>query len=182
MSRIGNAIILIPAGVTIEMTGNHIVASGSKGKLEMDFPVEIKVAVTDSDVKVSRKSDQKKSRALHGLIRSLIANMVKGVSEGWTKNLELVGVGFRVQGGGDKLTLNVGYSHPVDIQAPEGISFEVRDNTKITVSGIDKGLVGQTSAKIKAVRPPEPYKGKGIRYEGEYVRRKAGKAGKVGAK
>jgi large subunit ribosomal protein L6 len=182
MSRIGNAPITIPTGVTVEQTGAHLVVNGSKGKLELDIQRGIEVAINDNIINVSRKNEQQKVKALHGLSRSLINNMVIGVSEGWTKNLELVGVGYRVVGGGDKLTLAVGYSHPVEVSAPEGIDFEVKDTTKITVSGISKELVGQVAAKIRDVRKPEVYKGKGIRYQGEYVKKKAGKAGKVGAK
>ncbi len=180
MSRIGNAPIQIPAGVTATKTGGKIVVNGSRGQLELSPDLRISVEINDGILQVKRKNEQKVVKALHGLTRSLIANMVTGVTEGWSKNLELVGVGFRAQGNGDKLTLAVGYSHPVEIIAPTGIEFEVSDNTKITVSGIDKQLVGEMAAKIRKVRPPEPYKGKGIRYEGEYIRRKAGKAGKVG--
>lgn len=182
MSRVGNAIITIPAGVTVEITGKHLVVNGSKGNLEMDIPANIEVKNVDGVISVSRKNDQTKVRALHGLTRALINNMVLGVSTGWTKNLELVGVGFRAQSSGDKLTLNVGYSHPVDVAAPEGIVFQVTDNTKISVSGISKELVGQVAANIRQVRKPEVYKGKGIRYQGEVIKRKAGKAGKAGAK
>ncbi len=181
MSRIGNAPIQIPTGVTVLKNGKNISVSGSKGNLEMNFQDGIEVLIEGSVVNVKRKSEEKKVKSLHGLTRALINNMVKGVSDGWTKNLELIGVGYRAQSSGDKLILNVGYSHPVELSAPEGIRFEVKDNTKIAVSGIDKILVGQIAAKIKDVKPPEPYKGKGIRYEGEYIRRKAGKAGKVGA-
>lgn len=182
MSRIGNAPVQIPSGVTVTQTDGNLVVNGSKGSLEFGIPAKIEVSIEGSVLSVKRKTDHQKIRALHGLTRALVNNMVIGVSNGWTKNLELVGVGYRAAGGGDKLTLNVGYSHPVEIQAPDGISFEVRDNTKITVSGISKELVGQIAAKIRQVRKPEVYKGKGIRYEGEYIRKKAGKAGKVGAK
>ncbi len=181
MSRIGNLPVPISEGITVEKTGSHLVVKGTKGTLEFDFPADITVDVEGSQVIVKRKNEQKKTKALYGLVRALINNMVMGVSNGWSKNLELVGVGYRAQSSGDKLTLSVGYSHPVDVVAPEGIVFEVKDNTKVSVSGIDKNLVGQIAALVKRVRPPEPYKGKGIRYEGEYIRRKAGKAGKVGA-
>lgn len=181
MSRIGNALIQIPTGVTVEKTGSHIVVNGSKGSLNIDVHDGIEVHIEGAQITVKRKTEEKSVKSLHGLTRALLNNMVIGVSTGWTKNLDLVGVGYRAQSTGDKITLNVGFSHPVEISAPEGIRFEVKDNTKLTVSGIDKILVGQIAAKIKAVKPPEPYKGKGIRYEGEYVRRKAGKAGKVGA-
>jgi large subunit ribosomal protein L6 len=181
MSRVGNAPITIPAGVTVEKTGKTIVVNGSKGKLELNTEDGVDISIDGSTITVKRKSEDKRIKSLHGLTRALLNNMVKGVSEGWSKNLELVGVGYRAQSSGDKLILNVGFSHPVDMVAPEGIRFEVADNTKIKVLGIDKILVGQIAAKIKAVKSPEPYKGKGIRYEGEYIRRKAGKAGKVGA-
>lgn len=182
MSRIGNAPIKIPATVTVETEGSQVVVKGPLGKLQIVTLPQIKVVVEDGQVIVKRKGDNKLAKSIHGLIRSLIANMVTGVEKGWQKRLELVGVGFRTQTSGDKLTLSVGYSHPVEITAPSGIKFVVEDNTKITVSGIDKGLVGQTAARIRKVRPPEPYQGKGIRYSGEYVRRKPGKAGKAGAK
>lgn len=181
MSRIGNLPITIPSSVTVEKTGSKIMVTGPKGSLELVVQRGINVTVEDSQVIVKRKNDEPKLRALHGLTRNLIANMTVGVSEGWSKNLELVGVGFRVAGGGDKLTLNIGFSHPVEVSAPEGINFEVRDNTKIRVSGADKQLVGQVAANIKKIRVPDVYKGKGIRYEGEYIRKKPGKAGKVGA-
>lgn len=181
MSRIGNSSILIPAGVTVEITDSRVVVNGSKGDLSIDISPLIKVDIKDSQILLSRKNDQKNTKSLHGLSRNLINNMVKGVTEGWSKNLELSGVGFRAQSSGDKLTLVVGYSHPVEIVAPEGITFEVVDNTKIKVSGIDKQLVGQIAANIRAVRVPDVYKAKGIKYEGEYIRKKLGKSGKVGA-
>lgn len=181
MSRIGNMPILIPSNVTIEMNGYEVVATGPLGILKTTFRPEIKVEKTDNSLIIKRKKENQISRALHGLTRSLLANMVTGVEKGWQKKLELVGVGFRAQSTGDKLTLSVGFSHPVEITAPEGIKFTVEENTKITISGIDKQLVGETAASIRKIRPPEPYQGKGIRYSGEYVRRKAGKAGKVGA-
>lgn len=180
MSRIGNAPVQIPNGVVVEVNSQHISVSGPKGQLQIDMDPKVMAAVKDGQVLVSRKGDDKKSASLHGLTRSLINNMVVGVSEGWTKNLELVGVGFRVTSSGDKLNLTVGFSHPVEVVAPEGIRFEVADNTKIKVSGIDKYLVGQTAANIKKIRVPDVYKGKGIRYEGERIRKKAGKAGKIG--
>lgn len=181
MSRIGNSPINIPAGVTVEKNAQHIKVNGSKGSLEMDVDPTITVEITENIVSVKRKKDDKRIRAMHGLVRNLINNMVKGVTEGWSKDLELVGVGFRAQSSGDKLVLNVGYSHPVEVVAPAGISFEVVDNTKIKVSGIDKQLVGQIAANIKKVRVPDVYKGKGIRYAGEYIRKKVGKSAKVGA-
>lgn len=154
---------------------------GPMGELSTEIYPQVKVEVSDQQVLVKRKKDDKTSRSLHGLTRALIANMVTGVEKGWQKKLELVGVGFRAQASGDKLTLNVGYSHPVEVEAPSGIKFAVEENTRVLVSGIDKILVGQVAASVRKVRPPEPYQGKGIRYSGEYVRRKAGKAGKVGA-
>lgn len=180
MSRIGDAPILILDGTTIEQDGNNLVVNGPKGSLRMEISPQIKVEIQNNQIKVSRKNDLKKTKAMHGLTRNLIANMIYGVKEGWSKDLELVGVGFRASGTGNKLTLNVGFSHPVEIDAPEEINFEVSDNTKIKVLGIDKQLVGQVAANIRAVKPPDVYKGKGIRYQGEYVRKKIGKAGKVG--
>lgn len=181
MSRIGNSPINIPAGVTIEKSGKIINVSGPKGSLQLDVDSSITVDIEGNVVSVKRKKDDKAVRAMHGLIRNLINNMVTGVTEGWSKNLELVGVGFRAQSSGEKLVLNVGYSHPVEVVAPSGISFEVTDNTKIKVSGIDKQQVGQIAANIKKVRVPDVYKGKGVRYEGEYIRKKVGKSAKVGA-
>lgn len=182
MSRIGNAPIIVPSTVTVEIEGQKVSAKGPLGELSLQANPQVKVEMEDQQIIVKRKKEDKLSKSLHGLTRSLIANMVTGVEKGWQKRLELIGVGFRSQTDGSKLTLNVGYSHPVDITAPEGIKFVVEDNTKIVVSGIDKHKVGQIAAIIRDVRPPEPYKGKGIRYSGEYVRKKAGKAGKVGAK
>lgn len=181
MSRIGNAIINIPSGVEVTQQDRLIQVKGSKGQLEMTVRPEIEVEINGNEIKVSRKSEDRFARSFHGLTRALINNMVLGVSNGWTRNLEMVGVGYRAQGGGDQITLSIGYSHPVVVKAPAGVTLAVTDNTKLSVSGIDKTLVGQVAAKIRQVRPPEVYKGKGIRYQGEYVRRKAGKAGK-GAK
>ena len=181
MSRVGYAPIPIPQGVTVEKTGDTLVVSGSKGSLSISLPERIDVKTENNQIKILRKNEQKQVKSLHGLIRSLVYNMVLGVSQGWSKELELVGVGFRVQGGANKITLSVGYSHPVEVIAPEGIQFEVSDNTKIKVSGIDKNLVGQIAANIKQIRKPDVYKGKGVRYQGEYIRKKAGKAGKIGA-
>jgi large subunit ribosomal protein L6 len=179
MSRVGNAPVNIPNGVNIEMGQNSITVSGPKGGLTMPILTQVKIEKEENQLIVKRKAEDRFSKSAHGLTRSLLNNMVKGVTEGWTKNLEMVGVGYRAQGGGETLTLSVGYSHPVIVKAPAGITFAVADNTKISVSGIDKTLVGQVSANVRAVRPPEVYKGKGIRYQGEYVRRKAGKAGKA---
>lgn len=182
MSRIGNMPIQVPQSVNVNIEGQKVVVKGPMGELNLEIQPQIKIEMADNQIIVKRKKEDRISKSLHGLTRSLIANMVIGVEKGWEKKLELVGVGFRAQGGGDKLTLNVGFSHPVEILAPEGVKFTVTDNTKITVSGFDKILVGQIAATIRKVRPPEPYQGKGIRYAGEYVRRKAGKVGKVGAK
>lgn len=181
MSKIGDAPIIKPVDVTIEKDGKTLVVSGLKGSLKMDIDPSISVELTGEKMTVKRKSDEKKIKALHGLTRNLIANMITGVKEGWSKNLELWGVGFRAISEGNKLTLNIGFSHPVEVLAPLGINFEVLDNTKIKVLGIDKQLVGQIAANIRSLKPPDVYKGKGIRYEGEYVRKKIGKAGKVGA-
>lgn len=183
MSRVGNSPITIPAGVTLEKTGKTLTVNGSKGTLKMEIDPRLELEVegppAGGTALVKRKNDLKVVKSMHGLTRNLISNMIKGVSEGWTKDLELVGVGFRAVVAGDKLTLNIGFSHQVEIAAPEGISFTVLDNTKIKVSGIDKYMVGQIAANIRAVRPPDVYKGKGIRYAGEYVKKKLGKSGKV---
>lgn len=180
MSRIGNAPIIIPSGVEVSINGQIVTVAGPKGTLNLSVDPAIKVIIEDGKINLKRKNDQKRIRALHGLVRSLIANMTYGVTNLWSKNLELVGVGFRAQVNGDRLVLNVGYSHPVEILAPQNITFEVSDNTRIKVSGPDKELVGQICANIKKVRVPDVYKGKGIRYEGEYIRKKAGKSAKVG--
>lgn len=182
MSRVGNALIEIPNGVEINNAGQRVEVKGPKGSLDLDLRPEIKVEIEDNKVMVKRKKDDRLSRSLHGLTRALINNMVIGVSSGWVKNLEMVGVGYRAVGSDKQITLSVGFSHPVVIDSPEGISLAVTENTKISVSGIDKTLVGQVAAKIRAIRPPEVYKGKGIRYAGEHVRRKPGKAGKGVAK
>lgn len=181
MSRIGNSPINIPSGVTVSKTGRIVSVSGPKGVLTINVVPEIAVEVEGDKIIVKRSNDQKKVKALHGLTNSLIANMVTGVTSAWSKDLELVGVGFRAQAAGNKLILNVGFSHPVEVIAPEGIVFEVTDNTKIKVSGIDRQLVGQLAANVKKVRIPDVYKGKGIRYAGEYIRKKVGKSAKVGA-
>ena len=179
MSRIGSNPINIPTGTEVTLDGNAVSVKGPKGTLSMELNPAVKLEIEGDQAKVSAKKGVEKAAAMHGLIRSLISNLVVGVTEGWTKDLEMVGVGYRAQGGGETVTLNVGYSHPVTVKAPEGITFVVADNTKIKVSGIDKILVGQIAANIRAVRPPEVYQGKGIRYSGEYVRKKAGKAGKA---
>lgn len=178
MSRIGRKPIQVPNGVSINLDNTVITVKGPKGTLSREFHKEMQVNVTETEVLVERPSDNKLHRSLHGTTRSIIANMVSGVTEGFSKNLELVGVGYRASKSGDKIVLNVGYSHPVEIAPDNGIEFDVPANTKITVRGIDKELVGATAAKIRSVREPEPYKGKGIKYEGERIIRKEGKSGK----
>jgi large subunit ribosomal protein L6 len=177
MSRIGKSPIALPSGVDVSVAGSSVTVKGPKGSLDRVIDERITVAVEDGTVSLERSDDERESRALHGLYRSLINNMVVGVSEGYSKELQAVGVGYRAALQGKRLELLVGFSHPVYIEAPDGIDFEVPEPTKIIVSGIDKELVGQTAANIRRVRPPEPYKGKGIRYVDEHVRRKAGKAG-----
>ncbi len=181
MSRIGKLQITIPSGVTVTQEGNAVHVHGPKGQLRSHVLPIVDVAIADGTVKVSRKNDSIAARSIHGLTRQLIANMVTGVTDGFEKRLELKGVGYRAATAGDtKLTLSVGYSHPVDITAPANTSFRVEKNI-IVVTGIDKQVVGEIAAQIRKVRPPEPYKGKGIMYLGEHVRRKAGKAAKAGA-
>ena len=182
MSRIGRLAIPIPAGVSVELTGNHVAVKGPKGQLERDLAPELSIVKEDGVLRVERPDDQKKSRELHGLTRTLLANMVIGVTEGFRKPLEITGVGYRAQMVGKKLQLNLGYSHPIEIDPPAGISFDVETPIKLAVVGIDKELVGHIAARIRASRKPEPYKGKGVRYAGEQIRRKAGKAGKIGGK
>lgn len=182
MSRVGNAPITIPSAVQVILEGHHVAVKGPLGELGLDIRPEVKIELAENVLTVKRKKDDRISRSVHGLTRSLLAGMVIGVEKGWVKKLELVGVGYRAQSSGDKLILAVGYSHPVEVVAPAGVTFKVEENTKITVSGFDKHLVGQVAANIRAVRPPEPYQGKGIRYTGERVRRKAGKAGKAATK
>ncbi|MDJ0924497.1 MAG: 50S ribosomal protein L6 [Acidimicrobiia bacterium] len=177
MSRIGNSPVPLPSGVEVKINGTQVTVKGAKGTLERTFDSRISFSVEEGSVEVSRANDERDTRALHGLSRALLNNMVVGVSEGYKKDLEMVGVGYRASLKGKALELLVGFSHPVRIEAPAGIDFEVPETTRISVSGIDKQLVGQVAADIRKVRPPEPYKGKGIRYVGEYVRRKAGKAG-----
>lgn len=177
MSRIGRKPISLPAGVEVKVDGNVVAVKGPKGELTQAIPAEISVVLEDGVLRVERPSDDKKHRALHGLSRALLANMVTGVTAGFEKKMEMVGVGYRAQMQGKKLVINIGFSHPVEVEAPAGIEFEVPAPTKITVKGIDKQLVGNTAAHIRAIREPEPYKGKGIKYENEVVRRKAGKAG-----
>jgi large subunit ribosomal protein L6 len=178
MSRIGRKPIEVPAGVSISFDEARITVKGPKGALSRVLHKDMIVVLEENVINVNRPSDNKLHRSLHGTTRSVVANMVTGVTVGFTKNLELVGVGYRANKNGDKLVLNVGYSHPVEIQPESGIEFDVPTNTKITVRGIDKELIGATAAKIRSVREPEPYKGKGIKYEGERILRKEGKAGK----
>ena len=175
MSRIGKQPVEVPDGVDVALKENSISVKGPKGELDLNINPEITVAVEGSLINVTRSSDEAKDRALHGLIRSLIANMVEGVEKGFQKTLEIEGVGYRAQKQGAGLLLNLGFSHTIDYSAPEGVVIEVPDQTTIVVSGADKQSVGQTAAEIRSFRPPEPYKGKGIRYQGEYIRRKAGK-------
>lgn len=178
MSRIGKLPIEIPSGVQIEIgADNHVRVKGPKGELERDLPREMRVDVDDGAVRVTRPDDQPKHRALHGLTRTLVYNMVTGVANGFTKSLEIQGVGYRVQKQGNALNFQVGLSHPVAVEPPDGVTFEVEGN-RIDVSGIDKQLVGQVAANVRSIRPPQAYTGKGIRYQNERVRRKAGKAGK----
>ncbi|MFN8110824.1 MAG: 50S ribosomal protein L6 [Thermoleophilia bacterium] len=175
MSRIGRAPIAVPSGVEVAIKGQHITVTGPKGSLEHTVVQPITVAQEDGELRVVRPTDRGPHRALHGLTRTLVANMVHGVTEGFQKGLEIQGVGYRAALKGQNLELSVGYSHPVSIEPPDGISFEVPAPTQVLVRGIDKQAVGQAAAKIRDVRPPEPYKGKGIRYAGEQVRRKVGK-------
>lgn len=180
MSRVGKQPIELPGDVKVNVRGNYVEVSGAKGKLSQTFRREMTIKLEDGTLLVERSSDSREQRAFHGLTRALLNNMVTGVSEGFNRRLQIEGVGYRAELSGKNLVLNVGYSHPVEIEPPENVTFEVENRGKqITVSGIDKQVVGEITAKIRKVRPPEPYKGKGIRYEGEYVRRKAGKAGKV---
>ncbi len=175
MSRIGRAPIPIPDGVTVDITGQRVVVTGPRGELRHTVVEPIRIAEQDGTLVVTRPTDRGPHRALHGLSRSLVANMVHGVKDGFERQLEIVGVGYRAQMRGQSLELAVGFSHPVTIEPPEGISFEVPAPTQVVVRGIDKQAVGEIAAQIRAVRPPEPYKGKGIRYAGEVVRRKVGK-------
>ena len=178
MSRIGKRPITIPGKVTIAINGSHVAVKGPKGELSRVLPTAVTVEQEGETVLVKRRDESRPSRQLHGLSRTLVANMVEGVSQGFQKRIEIQGVGYRAQVQGRNLVLTVGYSHPVQIEPPAGVQLAVETNTNVIVSGFDKELVGNTAAKIRAVRPPEPYKGKGIRYAGEVVRRKAGKAGK----
>lgn len=180
MSRIGKLPIPIPDKVTVDLgEGNHIRVQGPRGALERDLPSAMVIGVAEGEVLVSRPSDKPDHRALHGLTRTLIANMVTGVADGFSKTLDIQGVGYRAQQQGQSLSLQLGFSHPIVVEPPDGIAFEV-EGSRVHVRGIDKQLVGQVAANLRALRPPEPYKGKGVRYLDERVRRKAGKAGKGG--
>ena len=178
MSRVGRSPIPVPSGVEVTVSGRAVTVKGPKGQLDMEIPGDIEVRADGDTVLVERPDDERRNRALHGLTRSLVNNMVVGVTEGFRKDLEIVGVGYRATAKGKGLELALGFSHPVVVDAPEGISFEVPSATEIGVIGIDKELVGQVAANIRAIRKPEPYKGKGVRYKDERVLRKAGKAGK----
>lgn len=178
MSRIGVNPIEIPDGVEVKLDGNRITVKGPKGELFRNFNSNMKVNMEDNTVTVERPNNKIEFRSLHGTTRSMIANMVEGVSKGFQKNLEIIGVGYRAQKQGEKIVVNAGYSHPVELDSEEGIEIDVPKNTQLVVRGIDKELVGAVASKIRAIRPPEPYKGKGIRYEGEYILPKEGKTGK----
>ncbi len=182
MSRIGRLPIQVPAGVDVTLVGRTITVTGPKGTLTRMLPPRIELEREGDVITVSRPTENKLDKSLHGLTRTLVNNMVVGVTTGYRKGLEIIGVGYRAQKVGDNLQLALGYSHPVEIVPPEGISFELETPLKLAVVGIDKELVGQVAAKVRATRKPEPYKGKGVRYAGEVVRRKAGKAGKIGGK
>jgi len=174
--------IAVPAGVTVKLDGNTVSVKGPKGDLSRTIPAEMIVDIADATIVVTRPTEQKKHKALHGLTRTLIANMVIGVTQGFSKNLEIAGVGYRATKTGNKLNLTLGFSHPVEVDPPTGLIIDVPAPNRITVSGIDKEAVGALAAKIRSYREPEPYKGKGVKYEGEIVRRKAGKAGAKGKK
>jgi large subunit ribosomal protein L6 len=180
VSRVGRKPITIPAGITVKTAGQSISVKGPKGELQATIHPAISVEMAEGVLTVHRPSDQKEHRALHGLWRANIQNMINGVTAGYAKKLELVGVGYRAEMKGPRLQLLVGFSHPILFGAPEGVKIETPTQTSITISGIDKQLVGQVAAKIRSFRPPEPYKGKGVKYEGEYIRRKAGKAAAAG--
>jgi large subunit ribosomal protein L6 len=182
MSRIGRLPIAVPSGVDVTIDGRNVTVKGPKGTLSRALHPDITVSREDGTLVVTRPTEQKTHKQLHGLTRTLVNNMVVGVTDGYRKGIEITGVGYRAALNGRKLTLNLGYSHPIEIDPPDGISFEVENPTRLAVVGIDKELVGQVAAQVRATRKPEPYKGKGVRYAGEYIRRKAGKAGKIGGK
>ena len=178
MSRIGRRPIPVPSGVDVAIEGRHVTVKGPKGTLTHTVVEPIEVAQTNGSITVTRPNDEGEIRALHGLSRTLIANMVTGVTDGYRKTLEIVGVGYRVQARGSDLEFSLGFSHPITVRAPEGITFQVQSPTRLTVEGIDKQQVGEVAANIRKLRRPDPYKNKGVRYEGERLRRKVGKAGK----
>ncbi|MEY4000236.1 MAG: hypothetical protein RLZZ626_591 [Actinomycetota bacterium] len=178
MSRIGRLPIPVPAGVEVKIDGNNVEVKGPKGTLSLAVAAPITVAIEDGNVIVTRPDDERNSRSLHGLTRTLIANNIVGVTQGFTKGIEIVGTGYRVTAKGSAIEFALGYSHPILVEPPAGITFTVDGNTKLTVSGIDKQAVGEVAANLRKLRKPEPYKGKGVRYAGEVVRRKAGKSGK----
>jgi large subunit ribosomal protein L6 len=182
MSRIGRLPITVPSGVDVTIDGRNLTVKGPKGSLSRALHPDMTVSREDGTLVVTRPTEQKMHKQLHGLTRTLVNNMVVGVTDGYRKGLEITGVGYRAALNGKKLQLNLGYSHQIEIDPPEGISFEVENPTRLAVVGIDKELVGQIAAKVRSTRKPEPYKGKGVRYAGEYIRRKAGKAGKIGGK
>jgi large subunit ribosomal protein L6 len=182
MSRIGRLPIAVPSSVDVTIDGRELTVKGPKGTLHRTLHPDIAVSQEDGSIVVTRPTEQKTHKQLHGLTRTLVNNMVIGVTDGYRKGLEITGVGYRAALNGQKLQLNLGYSHPIEIDPPEGISFEVENPTHLAVVGIDKELVGQVAAQVRSTRKPEPYKGKGVRYAGEQVRRKAGKAGKIGAR
>jgi large subunit ribosomal protein L6 len=178
MSRIGRMPVTIPSGVDVTINGREVTVSGPKGKLSLEVAEPIEVSQNDGVITVTRPNDEGNVRALHGLSRTLVANMVTGVTEGYRKTLEIVGVGYRVQAKGSNLEFSLGFSHPVTVSPPEGITLRVETPTRLVVEGIDKQQVGEVAANIRKLRKPDPYKGKGLRYSGEYIRRKVGKAGK----
>jgi large subunit ribosomal protein L6 len=182
MSRIGRLPITVPPNVDVTIDGRNVTVTGPRGSLSRALHPDMTVSREEGTLVVTRPTEQKTHKQLHGLTRTLVNNMVVGVTDGYRKGLEITGVGYRAALNGRKLTLNLGYSHSIEIEPPDGISFEVENPTRLAVVGIDKELVGQIAAKVRASRKPEPYKGKGVRYAGEYIRRKAGKAGKIGAK
>lgn len=175
MSRIGKQPVVLPAGISAKVADGVVTLKGPKGELALKTPATVEVSLDGSTLNIARKGDDKQNRADHGTIRALLQNMVVGLKDGYSRDLEIQGVGFKASMAGNKLTMNVGYSHPVEYVVPEGVSVTVVDGTQLKVSGIDKQLVGQVSARIRSFRPPEPYKGKGVRYKNERVRRKAGK-------
>jgi large subunit ribosomal protein L6 len=182
MSRIGRLPIAVPSTVDVTIDGRQVTVKGPKGTLSRQLHPDMRVSREDDNIVVTRPTEQKTHKQLHGLTRTLVNNMVVGVTDGYRKGLEITGVGYRAALNGQKLTLNLGYSHPIEIEPPEGISFELENPTRLAVVGIDKELVGQMAAKVRSMRKPEPYKGKGVKYAGEVIRRKAGKAGKIGGK